>query len=112
MTRDNEKLIEGFFGFKDCPCGCSLLLTGEGDPMYDFYTESWDWVMAVVSKIEELGYDVDITYSRIEKTHFCKITDDADVIFSSSDNDKMVAIQDATIEFIKWFNEKNIITHE
>jgi hypothetical protein len=107
MIKENEKLIQDFFGFEECPCGCGLLFTVEGSPLTDFYTESWDWVMAVVSKIEDLGYDIDITYSRVEKTHFCKITDDAEVIFSFSDADKMTAVQDATIEFIKWYNEKN-----
>jgi hypothetical protein len=70
------------------------------------YHKSWDWLIPVVQKIDEMGYNVHI--SRIS----CKITpilEDDNVItsFVCGDVDKKIElVYDTVVEFIKWYNKE------
>ena len=62
---------------------------------YFEYHESWDWLMPVVDKIENLKYSVEIV------GNYCKISH-----IQCSQHSKILATYKAIAEFIKWYNEK------
>lgn len=70
------------------------------------YDLSWDWLMPVVEKIEELNYDVNILGGA-----WCIIKDvdpdrsEGEEIIDTSGLSKHQATYKACIEFIKWHNE-------
>ena len=80
------------------------------------FSESWDWLMPVVEKIEKEGFNVHITsgwkrHSGVTKiTHVCDITISG---FFSKNHEhwskfgdtKIKAVYLAIIEFVKWYNE-------
>jgi len=70
---------------------------------------SWDWLMEVVEKIENIIFDEDNSYNvTIGSTNYCVIQDsNGEVYDSSHDNGKtkLEAVYNACIEFIKWYNE-------
>ena len=87
------------------------------------YSTSWDWLMPVVEKIEEMNYVVQISawpdrkYSRgklmeswVERR--CKIEDehsDGDEPpygFGYSTDSKIESVYKAIVEFIKWYNSQ------
>ena len=61
----------------------------------------WNWLMEVVEKIEMLGFIFSI------KKNWAKITKDKIVIVVrwEEDNNKIEAVYNASLEFIKWYNE-------
>ena len=80
------------------------------------FHSSWDWLMSVVEKIETMGFQVD-TLSRLlplsmtEKDHNCFIWNDEHtykVCETSSIESKLKATYEAIIEFINWYNKRNI----
>jgi len=82
------------------------------------FHESWDWLMPVVEKIEELGYYVNIlsyTTDGNNKEFGCQITkyDEEDYQYKNLPlkftfaKSKIEEVYLQIIEFIKWYN-KNI----
>lgn len=74
------------------------------------YERSWDWLMPVVEKIEELGYAVIITQnvcsikcSDIRATMHKPVVEIASDY--SGDNTKMSNTYKAILQFIKWYKE-------
>jgi hypothetical protein len=67
---------------------------------------SWDWLMPVVERIENKGYDVFINGL------YCRITDCglSDFEIESTEvSNKREAVFKAVVEFIKWYNENEKI---
>ena len=67
------------------------------------YDTSWDWLMPVVQKIENLGYELIIAESR------CKINHNTDHSIEEAINidiigSKIEATYQAVVEFIKEYN--------
>ena len=102
----NNKLIAEFLGYIDNGCSEEGFLI---DPKtnYDICIDSlqfhsdWNWLMQVVEKIEMLGFIFSI------KKNWAKITKDkiALVVRWEEDKNKIEAVYNASLEFIKWYNE-------
>lgn len=80
----------------------------EEDRMY--YHKSWEWIMPVVTKIESLGY-----VSTIERMHasyeihrvwFNDLKTYQEVSSGARDENKLIAIYQAVVYFIEWYNNK------
>ena len=67
------------------------------------FNSNWNLLMEVVEKIEMLGFIFSI------KKNWAKITKDKTVIVVrwEEDKNKIEAVYNASLEFIKWYNEKN-----
>lgn len=68
------------------------------------YHNSWDMLMPVVEKIEEMGFK--ITFDNTE----CTITNDDSYIrtqWGKDANTKIIFVYKAVVEFIKWFNQQS-----
>lgn len=104
---ETNKLIAGFMGYKKCTrCENCGLVTADGK---DFkfekslrYHSSWDFLMPVVEKIEELGYQVDIDGKRCEI-----ITDPEKACYLYDAPTKIEAVYTTIISFINYYNAKN-----
>ena len=89
MTTENNKIIAEFMGatlIKDLK-----------------YHLDWNWLMEVVEKIESLGYKVDI--SKWGNSQYCGIYLNGKKISGNETNTKIEAVYNASLEFIKWYNE-------
>ena len=70
------------------------------------YHSDWNWLMQVVEKIESLGYTIDVTGSNVYINHS---DDEFKQIAGFSDTySKIEAVYNACLEFIKWYNNKNL----
>ena len=108
MTTENNKIIAEFMGF--------IPIT-ESDFLADNYKvkkkdilmviectkyhSDWNWLMEVVEKIETHGFTFDI------KKNWSCITRKGEriIIRWEEDNNKIEAVYNACLEFIKWYNE-------
>lgn len=70
------------------------------------YDSSWDWLMPVVEKIEDLGFIVEI------ESKYCGIRqcdsfsgNETIIVKLIEGSTKKKAIYKAVIEFIKWYNK-------
>ena len=70
------------------------------------YHSSWQWLMDVVDKIEELGFTIKHE-SRKDKTQWCWIWEDENEnpIVAEYSLRKRVVFYKSVVEFIKWHNE-------
>ena len=87
------------------------------------YHKSWDWLMKVVEKIENLpsrtlqgtyylGNEVKIYKAINTNTHYCEINLVKEsgyriVSIQFNKESKIKSVYDACLEFIKWYNEQN-----
>ena len=105
-TIEGNKLIAEFMQWKHCE-----------DIEYDNYEmsqlkyhSSWDWLMGVVEKIEELGYDtgicgVMINGERLTEVMFSPVQKDSKIeIHSRQPIPKIELTWQSVIQFIKWYN--------
>ena len=103
---EGNKLIAEFMQWKHCE-----------DIEYDNYEmsqlkyhSSWDWLMGVVEKIEELGYDtgicgVMINGERLTEVMFSPVQKDSKIeIHSRQPIPKIELTWQSVIQFIKWYN--------
>jgi hypothetical protein len=68
-----------------------------------FFTQSWDWLMAVVCKIEELGYQVKID------THYTQIFFNKQIILIG-DTGKLNNTVEAVKDFINSYEKSLVVT--
>jgi len=140
-TDKGNKLIAEFMGYKIKHLGKGDLFT---DPTTGFpstvhgldFHESWDWLMPVVEKIEQmilkdvidyedknyenekLRFPICFTANQqeawIQFYHIGVSGGDAhfDIIKKYSNISKIDAVYNVIIEFIKWYNKENKIQHE
>lgn len=66
------------------------------------YQDDWNWIMAVVEKIESIGFRVMILKSVCD---ICPEVWDSQNIVESTGINKTDATFQAVVEFIKWWNE-------
>jgi hypothetical protein len=68
------------------------------------YDTDWNWLMPVVEKIEELGYDFDINKRENDNNVFIR---GSQYSKTTSNKTKIEAVYNACVEFIKWYNNQN-----
>lgn len=127
ITTDNNKLIAEFMGFKpNKSTGFEVLYNEKTCEVLDKlkYHTDWNWLMEVVEKIESLkpieflsgrswiGFDVRIYKTFNTQTNYCTIKylkESGDMTISNgfSKNNKIEAVYNACVEFIKWYNDEN-----
>lgn len=115
MTTENNKLIAEFM---DVP---HLYSTVRVETLK--YNTDWNWLMEVVEKIESLkpieflsgrnwiGFDVRIYKTFNTQTNYCTIKylkESGDMTISNgfSKKNKIQAVYNACLEFIKWYNQQ------
>lgn len=96
---ESNKLIAEFMGEIDLKNGRGEWYSENPDALK--YTESWDWLMPVVEKIESLDVTVEI------EGHNCMISDIKDGGYHQyvAHDSKINAIYVSVVAFIKWYNE-------
>lgn len=119
---ENNKLIAEFMGFEKTKQG-GLYISPDGFewerfldvenyilPNQFLFHSSWDWLMKVVEKIENLQdenscaiYNVRIEQCFVEII----INHISETIVEVDSNSKIQAVYQACVEFIKWYNEQN-----
>ncbi len=105
MKKEN-KLIAEFMGMTahHQDKGCMIFMTPQGhnDIVYvnDLkYHTSWDWLMTVVEKIEDMGYEIVITNGE------CTISGANDYYAESIGKSRRGATYNAVIHFINEYNK-------
>ena len=77
------------------------------------FNTSWDWLMPVVEKIEELGISTSIDY--FGGLNFCKMLGyKKPFIYFELDihnKSKINAVYNSVLKFIKWYNNENKINN-
>lgn len=106
-TQENNKLIAEFLGWTEQKDPTERFFgqwfnpkTGERH-VYLFFDTSWDWLMAVVEKIESLGHGVTIYRKG------CHINNE--IGFNTNGfnhSSKVEQTYKAVVEFIKWYNQQ------
>lgn len=113
---DNIRETEDIYSWNDAPffytTENSKYKVIENISKYVKYLYSWDWLMPVVYKIEDLGYEVTIN------TYYVIIGLD-DIYLDEDDTGNEILVEggqrktrihflyEACVEFIKWYNNKN-----
>lgn len=113
-TTENNKMIAAFMGYR-YETGVSLggswsrFFKIEGEFKDSFpkckYHTSWDWLMPVVEKIEDIGFYVTIEQNLV--TVYDKQETYNWYGGRMSDN-KLISTYIAVTEFIKWYNLKSL----
>ena len=91
--------------------GYEVNLYPNGDPLEDLselpFNSSWDWLMPVVEKIEDLGYTTNICCTHLGQ-NMVNMGDRTGRQYSRIvKKSKILAVWLAVVEFIKWYNEEN-----
>jgi len=110
-----NKLIAEFMGITPNEAGVYHVSKHKGYDVENLnYHTSWDWLMPVVEKIENLNFEIDgvITSADVHIVYGdCRIVDeDGNGLFefyshSTDSGDKLGATYKAVVEFIKWYNK-------
>ena len=74
------------------------------------YHASWDWIMPVLEKIEQIGCIIEISYSLVCMCRICVIWKKHEKALNIiNDNngglEPIIAIYKSVVEFIKWYNQ-------
>lgn len=110
MNTDNEILIAEFMGFQPTNIGWfdndEHLTMVEADNTFDFlkFECSWDWLMAVVEKIEGLDFIFSIHHEVVNI--FNGECNDLKYNETTQSQTKQITVYNACVEFIKWYNEQ------
>jgi hypothetical protein len=109
-TTENNKLIAEFMGFKlqqdTNERWFGQYFTTPNDSwtnrieLLHFHTD-WNWLMPVVEKIEELGYDFDINKRENDNNVFIR---GSQYSKTTSNKTKIEAVYNACVEFVKLYN--------
>lgn len=116
MSKINNRLIAEFMRLPKVPCNIG---TEDGHfnegykhpkvavpiiPSGMQYKYSWDWLMPVVEKIEEYGYDFIASKRRATLTYDANFMDEVnnDVVYVEDCKDRKEATYKAVVEFIKY----------
>ena len=75
----------------------------KGDFSYLKYHKSWDWLMPVVEKIENLGYEFFIVEDRVKVSH--NTDHSIETIIDLTSRSKLNATYNAVVEFINQYNK-------
>ena len=112
---ENIKLVGEFMGWKENKDMKVKLISGgitnnfqKNDeaciPEAMCYHSSWDWLMEVVEKIEDLSKEGETYMFSITKFSVRVIYKGSRIVDLPIDNTKIEAVYNACVEFIKWYN--------
>jgi hypothetical protein len=110
-TEENNKFIAEFMGIR-----YEENRNGHESSEYFYedceleYHSSWDWLMPVVEKIENIEYvnrmgRFNVNAISFEENYTCVITDSENTFIQVEGETKRVATYKAVVEFIKWYNK-------
>ena len=113
--RDSNRLIAEFMGFTlidntegncfSAPKGWDILMLDDGNENSDFnYNESWNQLMPVVEKIEQLGFKFHIEGSRCRVAHNSDKSIDV-ILDSEGTSNKLDHTYYVVVEFINGYNK-------
>ena len=110
---ENNKLIAEFMDFQPTSLGWfdneEHLINVEKDNTFDNlkFHKDWNWLMEVVERIESMDFVLNIRQGHVSIVNNSGKTP----FYTGSDlveESKIEAVYNACIEFIKWYNNKNI----
>lgn len=84
-----------------CKKGMGSFHLDVNQPFHAEYHSSWDWLMPVVEKIEDMSYDVNIT-----GTHVIIVNSENGYEYDDMANSKIKAVWEAVVIFIQWYNNQ------
>ena len=110
-TEENNRLIAEFEGYK-VDYGFDkkgVLFAGHHIRLNQLrYHESWDWLMPVVEKIENLEPNTRLDISRkVNGVHLVDIWQGLYCRSTAYSKDKKEATYQAVIQFIEWYNSQS-----
>ena len=124
-TQENNKMIAEFMGLiirdkegnlPTCSLQHKLFVREEWDKLYlaspyspngpDYHKE-WNWLMPVVEKIENLGYEFFIVENRVEVAH--NTDHSIETIIDLTSRSKRDATYQGVVEFINQYNKDESI---
>jgi hypothetical protein len=111
---DNNKLLAEFMGYApphpDYPDTTYWYKKGEQPLSILLFDTNWNWLMQVVEKIEGLNFVVihHFYFSKFEVSIKAEHNRSFKNIHYSNINSKIEAVYNACIEFVKWYNTKEL----
>lgn len=114
---ENNKLIAEFMGWDKynngvyyTPFDDASYCGGEPTHIVNYpqhlkFHFSWDWLMPVVKKIENLGYTVTIAGILCKITKVLDIENPVASLVCGDRSKKLEIVYETIIQFIKWYNE-------
>ena len=105
MNTENNKLIAEFMGYKKSIANTWFKGNKIVQTTSFKYDSDWNWLMEVVEKIESkcsnLGFEISARFVHIR-------VDNEWIISSGVKSNRIEAVYNACIEFIKWNNQQKI----
>lgn len=107
-TQENNKLIAEFMGKEFITNNIFIHRLPKdflnNSENYKCFHNSWDWLMEVVQKIEDLGNDVAITSNYVQIAY-----NEGEGFISIELKGRIMleAVYSACIDFINWYNNQN-----
>ena len=93
-----------------------LIAVFMGSQIIHKYDKSWDLLMPVIKKIEDLGFDTEISRGNAISNYGCQSCtigkdfscgdDDREEVLFNLQEDKLKVVYDAVVEFIEWYNKE------
>lgn len=74
------------------------------------FSESWEWIMPVLEKIENMGGRATIRRGG-GKVNFCKIIQNGEIVADCFASEKIISVFLCCVDYILWHN-KNISTND
>lgn len=101
--QEGNKLIADFMGVKFDIHG---EITGKHGVIVkgSRYHSSWDWLMPVVEKIEQILPDDSVVTIEYKDCYIPVLEDDDSFTIQGNGLTKIEAVYNAVVEFIKWYN--------
>lgn len=116
MNTENNILLAEFLEFQKTDLGWfdneGVLSEVEQDNCFDslYFDTDWNWLMAVVDKIESLLFENDNSVNvTIGSSCYCVIQDSLGNLLeiTKEENSKIASVYKACVEFIQWYNKEN-----
>jgi prolipoprotein diacylglyceryltransferase len=107
---ENNRLIADFMGYETYEHTNSIAINiGEGNEfnsevfghIHTKFHESWEWLMSVVEKIENIQFNVEQSGGSCT-IHPCVLKEP---VFETYSTNRLEATYQAVIQFIEWYNE-------
>lgn len=114
---EGNRIIAVFDGWKYSKSGKTIRRRSCSNSPYRLkdiqYHSSWHWIMPVVEKIENLGFDSRIMGNNSDGGYVCDFVDinNNEATCQISYESKIEAVWLAVLHFIKWHNTQTLTTN-